>query len=392
MSQGDFRKLWCIGILTGSIRWLEVLAIGIYSFEITGSAFVVALMLFCRTLPGVVLGALTGTLASRYRRKHVLLLGMSVAAVNASILFLLAALDQLNLVVIGAGALVAGIVWTLEHPVRRTLLGDVAGTALLRQAMSLDQFTVNGTRLLGPLIGGATYAALGLTGIYLISLSGFTVAAVLVYLTVANPAVVTTVGESFAVNVIQGIRYIRKNRVLRGVLLFTIIANFFGFSYVTMVPVIGRELLALNPAGIGLLQAMEGAGAVLAAIVLATTTRSMRFARSFTLGGLTFLLLLVPFAVSSFFWLSAVALFIAGIGIGCFGAMQSTTLLHESDPAQRMRVMGVLVMCIGSAPAGVLATGAIADWLGASSALLLMAVAGLVSATLCIYRYPELLR
>ncbi len=126
--------------------------------------------------------------------------------------------------------------------------------------------------------------------------------------------------------------------------------------------------------------------------VIATTTRSMRFARSFTLGGLTFLLLLVPFAVSSFFWFSAVALFIAGIGIGCFGAMQSTTLLHESDPAQRMRVMGVLVMCIGSAPAGVLATGAIADWLGASSALLLMAVAGLVSATLCIYRYPELLR
>lgn len=367
-----------------------MLAIGIYSFSITGSALVVALMLFCRTLPGVIFGAFTGTLASRYRRKHVLLLGMSLAAGNALFLVVFALLGQLNLGVVGLGAFVAGTVWTMEHPVRRTLLGDVARPELLRQAMSLDQFTVNGTRLLGPLIGGATYAAVGMDGVYLISLAGFTVAAALAYSIGANPARVAATGESFIVSLVQGLRYIRTQRLLRGVLLFTIIANFFGFSYVTMVPVVGRELLQLDPVGIGVLQAMEGAGAVLMAIVLTTTTRQMRYARSFTLGGFTFLLLLVVFAVSPWFWISALSLFIAGCGIGCFGAMQSTTLLNHSDPAQRMRVMGVLVMCIGAAPAGVLSTGALADWLGASMALLIMSVSGVACAVLCVIRYPEL--
>jgi MFS family permease len=369
-----------------------VLAIGIYSFDITGSAFVVASMLFCRTLPGVVFGALTGTLASRFRRKRVLLLGMSIGALNALVLVTLAWVDQLNLFVIGAGAVIAGTIWTLEHPVRRTLLGDVAEASMLRQAMSLDQFTVNGTRLLGPLVGGAAYAALGMIGVYSLSLAGFTLAVLLVYSTTANPGRVASAGESFRASLLHGLRYIRTQRILRGVLLFTIVANFFGFSYVTMVPVVGRELLQLNPEGVGLLQAMEGAGAVLAAIVLATTTRTVRFARSFALGGLLFLFMLIPFALSPWFLPSAVALFLAGIGIGCFGAMQSTTLLNASDPAQRMRVMGVLVMCIGAAPAGVLVTGALADWYGASAALLSMALGGLIASLICLFRYPELLR
>jgi len=78
--------------------------------------------------------------------------------------------------------------------------------------------------------------------------------------------------------------------------------------------------------------------------------------------------------------------------MGCFGAMQSTTLLYESEPQHRMRVMGVLVMCIGAAPAGVLTTGALADRFGASAALLIMAIGGLIAATLCLQRYPELLQ
>ena len=392
LSTADFRKLWGIGLLTGTMRWLEVLAIGIYTFEKTGSAFSVALMLFARTLPGVVFGATTGALASRYRRKHILLLGMTLATINSLVMLLLANADLLSLGAIACGAVINGSVWTLEHPVRRTLLGDVAGGELLRQAMSLDQLTVNGTRMSGPLAGGAVYAVLGLNGTYFLSVCGFAGAALLALLLTTNPASVAKKGEGFANLLIQGIRYIRTRRVLRGILIFTIIANFFGFSYVTMIPVIGRDLLQLEPFKIGVLQSMEGAGAVLAAILLSTTTRNLPYARSCVIGGLIFLSLLVVFALSQWFLLSCAALFIAGLGMGCFGAMQSTTLLYESEPQHRMRVMGVLVMCIGAAPAGVLITGALADLFGASAALLAMAISGMIAAVLCLHRYPELLR
>lgn len=392
MWQGDFRKLWGVGIVTGSMRWLEVLAIGIYTFEISDSAFTVALMLFARTLPGVVFGAIMGTLASRYRRRSLLILGMISATVNALVMLILAQTSLLSLGAIAVAAAISGSIWTLEHPVRKTLLGDVAKSGQLRQAMSLDQLTVNGTRLLGPLVGGAVYATLGLIGIYAVSVFGFAIAAVLAFRTTANPPKVTDKGESFTTSLIQGLRYIRTRRVLRGILLFTIIANFFGFSYVTMVPVIGRELLALNPISIGILQSMEGVGAVLVAILLARSSRAFRFARSCTIGGVTFLTLLLIFALSPWFWLSCVALFVAGVGIGCFGTMQSTTILNDSDPLQRMRVMGVLVMCIGAAPLGVLTIGALAEWVGPGMALLIMAGGGLIASAICVFRYPELLK
>ena len=275
---------------------------------------------------------------------------------------------------------------------RRTLLGDVAGADLLRQAMSLDQFTVNGTALLGPLAGGAVYTALGLTGSYLFSSMGFACAALLALLLETNPPSVAQKGEGFIKLIVQGIRYIRTKRVLRGVLIFTIILNFFGFSHISMIPVVDHELLQLFAFDIGVLQSMEGLGAVVAAIVLTTTSRHLPYALSFVIGGVTFLSLLVVFALARWFPLSCVALFLAGLGTGCFVTMQSTTLLHESEPLHRMRVMGVLVMCIGAAPAGVLTIGALADRLGPSTALLTMAISGLLMAALCLQRYPELLR
>jgi len=392
MADHDYRCLWTIGLITGTLRWLEVLVIGIYTFELTGSAFVVSLMLFARTLPGVLCGALTGTVASRFRRKRLLALGMAVGMCNAAILGLLHTAQALSLWWIGAGAAISGIVWTLEHPVRRTLLGDTAAAPLLRHALSLDQFTVNGTRLAGPLAGGIVYAMLGLGGSYLLSAVGFALAMALAFSLQNNPAPARDGGEQFFRMLSDGLRYVRSNRVLRGILLLTIIANFFGFSYVAMIPVIGREVLQLDPARIGLLQSMEGIGALLAAMVLASMTRAVRFARNCTIGGLLFLIMLIPFSVSPWFVLSCAALLTAGIGMGCFGAMQSTTLLNASEPARRMQVMGMLVMCIGAAPAGVLCVGALADWSGPSSALLFMASGGVLSTCVCIWRYPELLR
>jgi len=70
--------------------------------------------------------------------------------------------------------------------------------------------------------------------------------------------------------------------------------------------------------------------------------------------------------------------------------MQSTALLNKSDPTQRTRVMGVLVTCIGAGPAGVLAVGALADWIGPTTALLVMTLIGLCFMGASFWRYPSL--
>ena len=52
----SFFVLWLGGGLVGAMRWLEVLAIGIWTFAETGSAVMVALMMVLRQLPMLPLG------------------------------------------------------------------------------------------------------------------------------------------------------------------------------------------------------------------------------------------------------------------------------------------------------------------------------------------------
>ena len=48
---GDFRRLWAIGLISFLVRWLEILVFGIFVYQQTGSAFMVASMTMLRLLP-----------------------------------------------------------------------------------------------------------------------------------------------------------------------------------------------------------------------------------------------------------------------------------------------------------------------------------------------------
>ena len=64
----SYVKIWLIGLFCGVVRWLEMLAFGIFAFDVTGSPALVALLVILRFLPlalvGVVIGALAGAIGS----------------------------------------------------------------------------------------------------------------------------------------------------------------------------------------------------------------------------------------------------------------------------------------------------------------------------------------
>jgi MFS family permease len=70
-------------------------------------------------------------------------------------------------------------------------------------------------------------------------------------------------------------------------------------------------------------------------------------------------------------------LVIGGFGTAGFGNMQSTLMLTEAPSEMRSRLMGIVTVCIGTGPLGVVAAGALAGELGPRGAVLVMAVAGL---------------
>src|SRR5580658_2285836 len=66
----DFRRLWLIGLVVFAVRWLEMLVVGVFVYQHTGSALQVAMMTLLRMAPMVIFGPLIGALVERYERRR----------------------------------------------------------------------------------------------------------------------------------------------------------------------------------------------------------------------------------------------------------------------------------------------------------------------------------
>ena len=102
--------------------------------------------------------------------------------------------------------------------------------------------------------------------------------------------------------------------------------------------------------------------------------------------------MILLFGLSSTALLSSLMMPIVGLGAAGFGAMQSAVIFSSAPPHLRGRLMGVLVVCIGVSPLGYLQLGLLAEWFGASSAVTIVAIQGLVALALVTWRWPELCR
>jgi len=393
LEDGGFLRLWLAGLLLGTARWLEILGIALWTLAETDSALAVALMLFARTLPMVLLGVPMGALADRLDRRKLLATGVGCALLSSTILLTLALKDVLVVSAVAAGAFVSGIVWTMEHPVRRALVADVVGVGRIGVALSLDSATFNATRMIGPLAGGTVYATLSLEGVYGASLvmSLLAIAALLTLrVSVSNER--DDRKEPFLASLTGGIAEVRANPILTAVMVTTIAANLFGFSYASMVPVVGERVLGLDAVMVGALMSMEGLGAFSGALALAFFIRAHLYGKVFLAGALLFLSMILTFSFSVYLAASMVALFLAGVGIAGFGSMQSTILISNAAPAVRSRVMGVLVFCIGAGPPGILLVGGISNVVGAATALAITAGTGTACIALAALCWPALWR
>jgi predicted MFS family arabinose efflux permease len=392
LANPDFVRVWLTGLCVGVMRWLEILAIGIYTLEATGSAFDVALMYFARTVPTLIGGPIAGMLVERANQKYIYTGGLLLMLALSLTLATLSVNGALALWHVAIGAVLAGFVWSLEHTVRRMIARDVVPPASIGKAISFDTGSQNATRMLGPLAGGILMAMLGLQGAYILG-AAFYASAVLFMLGISPTRRLTTGGAlPFWQGLRLGFRYAWGQPLLAGVLAVTVVLNMFGFPYAAMVPVIGRDSLGLTAEVIGLLMSSEGLGAVLGALVLAATVKRRLYAQLFAGGAFLFLAMMVVFANAPSFLTASASLLCAGIGLGLFAAMQSTILLTVAEPAMRGRVMGMLVVTIGAGPFGVLMLGALAEHTGAADALFITSSVGIALLLLVFLRWPQLLR
>ncbi len=376
----QFRRLWAVGMLTSFIRWLEILAFGVFTYAQTQSAFWVASLMMLRMLPLAMFGLAFGALAARFPRRTNLLVSHGVLCVTTLTLLVVSSMGAIEVWHLAAASFVNGTVWAGDMSMRRSLMGDISGPTRMAHAMSLDAVAVNGCRLAGPGLGGLLLAQGGLSAIFLCGtlLYGL-VLAILAGLT-DMPAAIAPRKTALRSLLKGGFQAARDSPRLLATLWLTMLFNLFAWPVLSMVPVIGQERLRLSTEGIGLLASMDGVGSIMGAIVLTLLAGRFRSGHVYAASLLFFLAMQLVFAWSADPIVTGAALLALGFAQSGFAVMQSTLAYVAAPPHSRYEAMGLLTMCIGVAPLGFLAIGWLAEWRGAPQATMICALCGFASA------------
>lgn len=374
----DYWRLWTVGFVVFVVRWLETVAIGVFVYQRTDSAFLVAMMTMLRMLPMGMLGAFLGAWAERVERRWSLVGMVLMLGVTSMILGLLAVTNQLETWHMAVASLVNGLGWAADNPVRRVMIGDSVGANRMGAAMSLDVGASNATRMAGPALAGFLLACAGIDGVFAVSAGLYAVALVAAW-TVQYRNGESAPGGPVLARIREGLRLVRTDDRLVGTLLVTVIVNIFAWPFTSMIPVVGRDQLGLGPEGVGILASMDGVGAFLGALLLAVFVHPAWYGRTYCWGVLLYMTMLTVFALVPHPILAGLALILTGMGQAGFATMQATLVYQASPPEMRSRILGVLSVCVGSGPLGFVAIGMLADAVGANWATAASGIAGLVS-------------
>lgn len=381
-----FPRLWAIGACANTMRWFEVLAAALFTLEVTGSGFAVAVVSAARTLPMLLLGAFAGVASEAVNRKHVLFAGQVLAGLAAAAVAALAWAEWLEPWHLATAALAAGIVWSTEMATRRRMVGECVAAPLVARALALDAMTNSLTRLVGPITAGALYQRYGIAGAFTLSTLVYVLSAAIVLGLPHRQEVRRFVLSHVPRDLGEGLRFARGHLIIAGVLAVTFAMNLLGFPYSALLAPVGKQVFHVSDTLVGVLAAAEAFGAFLGGLWL--STREPRWSgRVLMVGGsLVFLTCVFLMPRAPAFPIAVLLLVAGGFGSAAFANMQTALVVLHAPPAIRSRLMGLLTVCIGMGPVGILLVGALGSGIGplhaidvvSASGFLLVAVIGLV--------------
>ncbi|MBR1214221.1 MFS transporter [Bradyrhizobium sp. JYMT SZCCT0180] len=377
-STPDFWRLWYVGLIVAIVRWLETVAVGIVVYQRTDSAFLVSMMTMLRVLPMGLFGVFLGALAERFDRGRVLLIVMLLMIGTSAILAVLDWTGQLEIWHLALASFINGCGWCTDNPVRRVMIGEVVGRERMGTAMSLDVGASNATRMIGPALGGFLLAWTGIQGAFILSVLMYCTALWAV-LTIRSRIPRTAGSGAVLAQIAEGLALVRTDKRLIGVLVVTVVYNIFAWPFTSMIPVIGRDRLHLGPEGVGLLASLDGIGAFVGALLLALWLTPRWYGRAYLCGVISYLIMVVIFALVQSPALAGAALLLTGLGGAGFATMQATLVYLAAPAEMRSRILGVLTVCIGTGPIGFLWLGWLADRIGSHNATAVTGVLGLLA-------------
>jgi MFS family permease len=369
----DYTYFFIGALLSNVGSWMQTVALGWLVWKLTGASAQVGIMNFLNGAPVWFLAIWAGTLADRVDRKRLLIWTQVLLMAQALALGLLNHTGQITIGWIYALTLFAGAVGAVMFPSWQATVPDLVPRESLLNAIALSSAQFNAARLIGPMLGAAVLAAFGVTEVFYANALSFLF--VIWALAVIRPCQARRAhdpSERTRDGLLAGVRYALAHRRVLMHLASTATLTFFGLSFATLLPEYADRVLHLSGSGYAMLLGMNGGGALIGALTVASLPRDTRresivrwsmFAMAAGLIALSF----VRTAV-----LSVPVLLVMGATFLAANSSINTNLQAAVPPDIRGRVMSLFVLAfMGLMPLGALAYGAVGQAIGVTRTMLI---------------------
>lgn len=354
--------------------WLQMVAQGWLVLQLTNSAFWVGLVSAIGTLPVFLFSLFGGVIADRLPKKKILLFTQISAMILAIILGILTFTKNINLAEIVFLALLLGIVNALDIPSRQSFTIEMVGKDTLGSAIALNSGAFNGARVIGPAIAGIVIALFGIAGAFLIN--GISYIAVIIALIIIQvKEFIPQIHPHPLDSIKEGLSYSFSHSIIKKLLLFTAMTSIFGWSYITIMPVVVQNIFHKNASFLGYFYSASGVGALLGSIFISIISNKVNPTKIIMIGNTLFILSMFLFTFTTNLYLALMFLFFAGFGLLMQTSTTNNLIQHSVENALRGRVMSIYaLMFMGMTPVGSFQIGLFAQNFGPLTAIRIGAI------------------
>jgi predicted MFS family arabinose efflux permease len=358
---------------------IQAVAVGYLAFELTHSASALGLLAFLALAPAAVLSEAGGAVAVALGPRRV---GIAMYVLRALPWATIAAIDALGNVTfvdLVIATAVGGILGAFSGVTVPDLIPTTVPEDVRDRAIALEGVFGNLARLVGPLLGGALFAALGSLPCFAANAASYLPVAAALYWTSPSPEFVKSRIERRSAPPVR-LRGVLKRRDLRYLFVTVVVFSAFARSLQWLMPVVARHY-SVSSRLLGEMLATMAAGALVASVGLPQLERrdlSKHHVTALAMTGAGVCMLLVaalpPLPVT------LVALASLSMFLGVISAVVlSWVQLDATSPRLKSRMVGLyFAVAAGSLALGGLGLGAAINHLGLTGAL--GAYGGLVAA------------
>ena len=406
LGNSNFRMLYFGNLAQFASMQMQLVVRGWLVFHLTGSYAALGTMALANALPSLIGSPIGGVVADRATKKTVIQSAQIYNAINAALLAILAAGWfglELQFWHLFLSAFLQGSVNSLMQPSRQSMISDLVPRDRLMNAIALNSSGQTMMQLVGPAMAGFLIAALSPSLVFVVMSLLYMLAAMFtyrlptrpLYAYIAAPVAADAHGTSSGAggggrmggrgmggaegggrgrgagslrDLLQGLAYVVHDPTLRMVLGVNFLVVVVAMPYMQLLPGFVSEVLQKGPAEQGVLQSMQGVGALIGALFVASMPSRGR-GRLLIICGTVMGLAIVAFSASTIYLLSLPIMVVLGFGQAGRQAMGQVLIQEYAEDEYRGRVVAVLFMEFGLVQFGTFFVGLLAQVVGPRIAL-----------------------